>query len=135
MDDQMTDLEAAREWFYFSQMDLTSAEYLLPMHPRPLEIICYHCQQSAEKALKAILVHNAVFPPKIHDLTVLKELCIPFITKPETIEKECDHLTDYSVRPRYPRQIEITDTKMHKAIRDAKTVYEYVKGFFPPESK
>ena len=24
--------------------------------PQPLEIICYHCQQAAEKAIKAVIV-------------------------------------------------------------------------------
>jgi HEPN domain-containing protein len=64
MADQMTDLDSAREWLHFAQMDLSSAEYLLPMRPRPTEIICYHCQQSAEKALKSILILNAIFPTK-----------------------------------------------------------------------
>jgi HEPN domain-containing protein len=132
MADQMTDLDSAREWLRFAQMDLGSAEYLLPMRPCPTEIICYHCQQSAEKALKSILVLNAVFPPRIHDLVELKALCVPFITKPETIDVECDHLTDYSVRPRYPQETEISDTQLQKAIEDAKTIFEYVKSFFPP---
>lgn len=26
-------------------------------YPKPLEIICYHCQQSAEKAIKAIIMY------------------------------------------------------------------------------
>jgi HEPN domain-containing protein len=133
MAEQMTDLDAAQEWLRFAQMDLGSAEYLLPMRPRPTEIICYHCQQCAEKALKSILVLNAVFPPKIHDLIELKTLCAPFIGKSETIDEECDNLTDYSVRLRYPQENEISDTEMEKAIADAKAVFEYVKGFFPPD--
>ena len=27
------------------------------MHPRPMNIICYHCQQAAEKAAKALVVY------------------------------------------------------------------------------
>jgi hypothetical protein len=37
MADQMTDLDSAREWLYFAQMDLNSAEYLVPMRQRPYE--------------------------------------------------------------------------------------------------
>jgi len=37
-------------------MDLNTAEYLKNMKPLPIEIICYHCQQSAEKYLKGYLV-------------------------------------------------------------------------------
>ena len=44
------------EWLEFAKMDLGAAEYLLTMHPLPVEIICYHCEQAAEKFLKAVLV-------------------------------------------------------------------------------
>ncbi|MBN2050303.1 MAG: HEPN domain-containing protein [Spirochaetales bacterium] len=39
--------------------------------PGPLEIICFHCQQAAEKALKAYLAYNEIRPPKTHDLDEL----------------------------------------------------------------
>jgi len=134
MADQMIDLEAAREWLRFAQMDLSSAEYLLPMRPRPTEIICYHCQQSAEKALKSMLVLNSIFPPKIHNLKELYNLCKPYITGIEAIEEQCAKLNKYSISPRYPDEIEITDTQLQKAIADAKTVFEYVKRFFPTDT-
>lgn len=44
----MTNLEIAKEWFDFAEQDIKSAEYLMNMIPKPLEIICYHCQQCAE---------------------------------------------------------------------------------------
>lgn len=46
----------AREWQRLAEMDLNSAVYLLNMRPTPLEIICYHCRQAAEKYLKGYLV-------------------------------------------------------------------------------
>ncbi|MDR1931986.1 MAG: HEPN domain-containing protein [Spirochaetales bacterium] len=81
----MTDLDAAREWRRFAKMDLDGAEFLMQMTPLPTEIICFHCQQSAEKSLKSILVLNSIFPPKIHDLQGLKELCLPYLKEPEGI--------------------------------------------------
>ncbi|EEG47745.1 hypothetical protein RUMHYD_03392 [Blautia hydrogenotrophica DSM 10507] len=30
------------------------------MYPKPLEIICYHCQQSIEKLLKGLLISKNV---------------------------------------------------------------------------
>ena len=42
----------AQEWQRLAEMDLSSAQYLLNMHPVPVENICYLCQQSAEKYLK-----------------------------------------------------------------------------------
>ena len=45
-----------KEWLEFAAMDLDSAQFLLGMRPVPVEIICYHCEQAAEKLLKAVLV-------------------------------------------------------------------------------
>ena len=50
------DHEYIAEWFQFADIDLASAEHLQSMRPQPLEIICYHCQQSAEKNLKGYLI-------------------------------------------------------------------------------
>ena len=43
------------EWLDLAEMDLGAAEYLLGMRPVPVEIICYHCEQAAEKMLKGTL--------------------------------------------------------------------------------
>lgn len=48
----MKNKETAKEWFEIAERDLASAEFLQEMRPIPVEIICYHCQQSAEKYLK-----------------------------------------------------------------------------------
>lgn len=42
-------------------MDLGVARYLDETYrPKPLEIICYHCQQAAEKAIKALIIYYGV---------------------------------------------------------------------------
>jgi len=67
----------AQDWFRFAVMDLDAANTLNQhMQPKPFEIICYHCQQSAEKMFKGFLVLNQVEPPKIHDLPLLCKMCI-----------------------------------------------------------
>lgn len=47
----MDDNCIAKEWFEFAKRDLEAAKFLMDMYPKPLEIICYHCEQSAEKYL------------------------------------------------------------------------------------
>lgn len=44
------------------------------MRPQPLEIICYHSQQVAEKLLKALLTAKDISFNKSHDLTYLFDL-------------------------------------------------------------
>ena len=40
----------AKEWLSFSESDLGVADHLnKTYHPKPLEIICFHCQQAAEE--------------------------------------------------------------------------------------
>ncbi|GHU62348.1 DNA-binding protein [Spirochaetia bacterium] len=130
MAENMTDRESAQEWQNFAKMDLDSAEFLLKMKPVPTEIICFHCQQSVEKSLKSILILNAVFPPRRHDLLELRELCLPFITDADSIDKALEHLNKYSVRPRYPKEIEITDAQLRQAVVDARVLFEYSQRFF-----
>ncbi len=62
------------QWLELAKMDFGVADYLLKTyHPKPLEIICYHCQQSAEKALKAVIIFYGAQGglPKLHDLSFL----------------------------------------------------------------
>ena len=64
------------EWIAFSDTDLAIAKHLRnTMNPRPLEAICYHCQQAAEKALKAFWLYIDENPPKTHDLEQLRDKC------------------------------------------------------------
>ena len=41
----------SREWLDFAHMDLSSAEFLLGMHPLPVEIICYRSCQKFSKQI------------------------------------------------------------------------------------
>jgi HEPN domain-containing protein len=59
------------EWLDYATKDINSAKYLLGMRPIPLEIICYHCEQAAEKILKCYLIHRDEEPPRTHDLKLL----------------------------------------------------------------
>ena len=36
-------------WFDFADSDLEAAKHLLTLYRPCIEIICYHCQQAAEK--------------------------------------------------------------------------------------
>ena len=70
-DDKRAD---AKEWTSFADKDLDVAVHLFEtFRPMPLEIICFHCQQAAEKAVKSVIVlkgSQGGFPRK-HDLFLL----------------------------------------------------------------
>ena len=62
------------EWLSIADMDMASANFLQDMHPTPVEIICYHCRQSAEKYFKGYLAFKEEEVLKTHDLLVLNNL-------------------------------------------------------------
>ncbi len=56
---------------YVSAIDLSRRR-----KDRVPDVICNHCQQSAEKYLKALLVRHGLAVPKIHDLEDLADLTV-----------------------------------------------------------
>jgi HEPN domain-containing protein len=133
MADTMNSVEYAHEWLHFAEMDLSTAEYILGHRPLPVEIICYHCQQSAEKCLKGLLVLNERRPPKTHELDELYQLCEPFVPNLQNIWKQCGILNRYASMPRYPRELDITEQDMHTAIKSAKTIMDFIRPFYVPQ--
>jgi HEPN domain-containing protein len=91
-----------RRWLEFAADDLTAAKYLLSLYPFRLEIICYHCEQSAEKMLKAFLLMYDEEAPHIHDLGELCRLCALKDEGFDGIAEDCIKLTSFGVRVRYP---------------------------------
>jgi HEPN domain-containing protein len=130
----MDEQEYSLEWLTFAENDLGSAEFLLNRRPLPMEIVCYLCQQSAEKCLKGVLVLQKIVPPKTHNLGELYILCEPFVASIETIKIKCNFLNKYSVMPRYPREMTITEDDVREALKCARIVWEFLKPLFPPRS-
>ena len=127
MTDSNNDL--VQGWYRFSMMDFISAKALNEhVHPKPLEIICYHCQQSAEKMLKGFLISNDIEAPKTHDLTLLHEMCIGISENFEELKENCAFLTRYGIQPRYPDEIEILETDMDRALKSVQTMIEFFEG-------
>ena len=60
----------------------------------------FHCHQTIEKMMKAILVSKNIMPPKIHDLVSLSTKL--GIDIPEEIQICLDRINPHYMRPRYP---------------------------------
>ena len=120
------DKTIVNEWLKYANNDLEAANHLLTLYPLKLEIICYLCQQSAEKMLKAFWLYSEIFPPKTHDLELLRSKCEEFDASFFELVGECIRLNDYSSQPRYPFNLEITDEDMLMAMKDSKRISEFV---------
>ena len=58
-------------WLDKAGEDLLAVDVLLPHAARLHAVVCFHCQQAAEKLLKAVHVALGLRPPRTHDLTLL----------------------------------------------------------------
>ena len=94
--------EEYKEWLTFARMDFESAKYLdgAPFHPRPLNVICYHCQQAGEKGIKAVIVATGAQGgmPKLHDLAFLLDQVKNMVEIDDKYYDYADELTPYAYR-------------------------------------
>jgi len=127
----MDKTEILEQWLNKGKDDLRVAEYLSAMHhPTPDEIICFHCQQSAEKYLKAFIFSHDIEPDKTHDLEYLLEICQKYNTEFSILLSKVDILNRYSVLPRYLNELEISNEDMKTALSYAKSIQEFVMKIF-----
>ena len=123
----MGKMEILQEWLDKANNDLRAAEYLSTMHhPTPDEIICFHCQQSTEKHLKAFIFYQDIEPEKTHELEELYLKCMEYNTSFSSLLLKLQFLNKYAVMPRYPNELKITNEDMKTAITYAKSIQEFV---------
>ncbi len=117
------DKELVAEWFRYAKMDLDLAKHsFATMHPAPLEIICYHCQQAAEKFLKGVIIAFDDEPEKTHDLLKIITVLKRYIDFPVELERFGETLTLYGVRTRYPDAISVDEDQTKNAIAQAEKI-------------
>lgn len=121
--------ELVEQWLEKSKDDYISATVLMEkVVPPQIEIACYHCQQCAEKALKAFCVFKGEEVQRTHNLIVLCQQCISLDSDFSALIADCARLTPYSVQTRYPNNIEILESEAKSALVLSKRVYDFVKS-------
>ncbi len=101
------------DWLLRANSDLNLARLSQPDGVL-LEDLCFHAQQAAEKALKALLVANSVAVPSTHSIRRLIDLLPEEINIPVEIQ-DATILADYSVSSRYPGDFEPVSEDEHRA--------------------
>lgn len=125
----MQNNEVIKEWLDFADMDFMTARHLYEnMYPKPLEIICYHCQQAVEKLLKGVLISKGVIVKKTHDLGLLAEMLQDFLEVDEKYLEMCDNLTPYGVKIRYPQELSIEDYHVKQALEETEELCLWLKS-------
>jgi len=120
-------LEIVRGWIAKSKSDLETAQLLIVGENRHLDTGAYHCQQAAEKALKAFLAANGVIPPKTHDLLALLDLSVPFDEDLATLRDATAMLNPLGIQFRYPGDLfEPAFSEAVRALHLANEVFTFV---------
>jgi HEPN domain-containing protein len=118
---------AVAEWVSKAEGDFVTAGRELRARKSPnYDAVCFHCQQCAEKYLKAVLQANNVRIPKIHYLLEILALILKFDTSYEFLRTDLETLEDYAVHFRYPGEFAEKD-QAQSAYRAAKVVREFVR--------
>ena len=116
--------EDPREWLNRAASNLTLAKARGRGVYR--EDLCFHAQQAAEKAIKALLISRNVKFPYVHDLARLLTLLEKAGAEiPESI-KQAEGLTRFAVFTRYPGIAEpIGRQEYAEAVRLAEAVFRW----------
>ncbi|MGH2353198.1 MAG: HEPN domain-containing protein [Chloroflexota bacterium] len=113
--------DAPLTWIRYARADLALAGVPLPENGM-WETLCYHAQQAAEKAIKAVLLHYHTEFPSIHNIERLVALLPPDLERTGTLSA-AGQLTCYAAVMRY-RVSEplVTEAEYRNAVRLADSV-------------
>ncbi len=117
-------------WLRYAREDLLAAEAMLGKQNFWPRHACWLAQQAAEKALKAVLVHQQIDFPRRHDLDEQRNLI------PEGWQVKANHpdlaaLTQWAVESRYPGDwSDATEEEARMAVAQARLVWNSVSTDF-----
>ena len=108
------------EWMDHARSDLRLARLAAADALVRREQACFHAQQAAEKAIKAVLLFKKAAFPLTHDIEQLLEIAVKIGASPPDEVQEASLLTPYAVETRYPGSwAEVTEADLNEAIRVA----------------
>ncbi len=108
------------EWMSHAESDLRLARLAASDESICVEQVCFHTQQAAEKAIKAVLLKKGIDFPLTHDIEELLEIAEDNgIHLPGSVQ-DAGQLTPYAVETRYPGSwMDIEETDVDTAINTA----------------
>lgn len=115
------------DWLSRARSDLALAS-VRPAKNIRLEDLCYHAQQSVEKALKAILIYSESAFPRTHNIKTLTGLLPQGIFRDPILDAAAI-LTDYAVTARYPGEVEpVTKDELKTALHIAREALAWAES-------
>jgi HEPN domain-containing protein len=134
----MTDpkLDEVLSWLRKARQDLDAAAWLLESPQALFGAVGFHCQQSAEKALKAYLTWQEQPFEKTHSLVALVGMCLRFSSDFEILRSAATSLNPFAVITRYPGDLpDISDHEAMDALNHAYQVWQTVLAHLPEAAR
>lgn len=129
-------VDETRAWLQKASNDLRAAEALRDTSPPLFAESAFHCQQAAEKALKAFLTWNGRAFRKTHNLEEVGEQCVSVDSALRDAVDRAVPLSEYAWKFRYPGSpYEPTAAEAQEAIAIARSIVEAVFSRLPAESR
>ena len=123
-----------KAWLTKAKSDLDSARILIEHKSANYDTACFHCQQAAEKALKAFLVSRNVAFERVHVMTYLVDLCVAQNQAFNDLREKAELLSPYAVEIRYPGDaLEVPREDAEEAYTAAVTLWEFVLKQLPAD--
>lgn len=115
------------EWVEKAEEDWNAARQLNRVRKDPsYDAVCFHCQQSVEKYLKARLHEAGVNFPKTHDLIKLLGLVVKVEPQWVALHPHIAVLNPYAVGYRYPG-LTATKADAKAALKDCRAVRRVIR--------
>jgi HEPN domain-containing protein len=105
-------------WVHKAEEDWAAANALAHQRPPLRDTACFHCQEAAEKYLKALLKESGAAVPRTHELKDVLDLLLPHDPTLAPLRRGLVSLSRYAVDYRYPDQ-RATQRQMGSALRNA----------------
>jgi HEPN domain-containing protein len=124
------DRDVALAWLRKADSDLANAELCLAAE-KALDTACFHCQQAAEKSLKAYLIAKNVQFPLTHDLKRLLDHCSRIDPTFGPLTESTLELNPFAVVTRYDDAFWPEAEEVQAALESARKIRRFVQERFP----
>lgn len=115
------------DWLQKGDRDYGLASHAAVHTPEYPDLICYHCQQAAEKFLKAAVIHYGLPLRKTHDLEDLLDIISTAeISISAEYYESARKINDYGIQIRYP---DPSGDPTEDDVREALTAAQFFREF------
>jgi len=124
--------DLARGWVLKAGSDLADARRTIS-GDGPYDTACFHCQQAAEKFLKAFLAWHNCEIPKTHDIEEILLICSERNSRLKTLDFPAEEMSSYAVEMRYDFEFWPDRQTAKRALEEVERLWKVLKESLPPD--